>query len=316
MGPKSRGGTLPYRAPEGMTGNTYDELSEVYSFAIICWEVITGLKPWEDVADNEARLISLVTEGTRPRFATEAQSNTPLGKLIQRCWSSESESRPPFKEIKRELSQHLHAPMDHEPQIVRVTISGKPSLQPVLRWIPDRTNEMHKAWGLLLQTGTGNVNTGDMSREDMIKMIDAFRHDRPLYVLSTRFAEPSKTFARKVKQMIESGQGKTLDPNIATMSPCYNPNEDNVNYVDSDEIKGDQEVSNNRWLFVWEIMAQCAKTSGGRMLQLRDDTRGMSNMQHAEERLAQTNKLDIVVLKVPPSGLLKRRGTSGRIAID
>ena len=48
----------------------------------------------------------------------------------------------------------------------------------------------------------------------------------------------------------------------------------------------------------------------------RDDTRGMSNMQHAEKRLAQTNKLDIVVLKGPLSRVCVKRKTSGRIAID
>ena len=62
------------------------------------------------------------------------------------------------KEIKRELSQHLHAPMDHDPPSRPCHDWYEQPYQTVLPWIPDRTNEMHKAWGLLLQTGTGNVN--------------------------------------------------------------------------------------------------------------------------------------------------------------
>jgi hypothetical protein len=44
----SRCGTLAYTAPEVLTGSTYDERSDIYSFGVVICEVLSGHKPYQD----------------------------------------------------------------------------------------------------------------------------------------------------------------------------------------------------------------------------------------------------------------------------
>ena len=88
--------------------------------------------------------------------------------------------------------------------------------------------------------------------------------------------------ARRIKNDVESG---TFED--ATSSPCFNPNEDNVNFTKV--VEGDQRARNDRWLRVWQHMtrqANATKANGGRVIQLVDPTKGLSDMQVAEAEFA------------------------------
>jgi serine/threonine protein kinase len=43
-------GVLPYVAPEILRGQDYTKASDIYSFGIIMYEVISGLPPYYDVS--------------------------------------------------------------------------------------------------------------------------------------------------------------------------------------------------------------------------------------------------------------------------
>ena len=81
--------------------------------------------------------------------------------------------------------------------------------------------------------------------------------------------------ARRVKGEVESGAR-------GAAGPCFNPNEDNVNYQEND-----QQLRNERWLRVWQHMARQAKTSRGKVIQLLDQWAVGSN-QMVEKRLARS----------------------------
>ena len=124
-------------------------------------------------------------------------------------------------------------------------------------------------WGVLLESIPDGAN-----KKDWRLLLGAFRGDKPMYVLSTRFSGQSFEAARALKAAAESGEhGKA--------GPCFNPNEDNVNYEDNAQAARD-----DRWLLVWQHMARQAKASGGKVLQLVDPVEGLSRMQRAEEDFA------------------------------
>ena len=47
-------GVLPYIAPEILRGQNYTKASDIYSFGIIMYEVISGLPPYHDVSHDKS----------------------------------------------------------------------------------------------------------------------------------------------------------------------------------------------------------------------------------------------------------------------
>ncbi|KAF3699404.1 Receptor-interacting serine/threonine-protein kinase 1 [Channa argus] len=103
LGLSSRGrgaGTLSYMAPEHLesihTAST--EKSDVYSFAIVVWVILTEEEPYAN-ARSEDQLSQCVRKGDRPAEDL-IPNDTPaeIISLMKRCWQHNPEQRPTFKE--------------------------------------------------------------------------------------------------------------------------------------------------------------------------------------------------------------------------
>ena len=75
-----------------------NEKSDVYAFAFIAYEILTGLNPISFYPkNNRAHIAELLENGLRPEFN---DSVSPAFKsLIQSCWSSNPIERPTFEMI-------------------------------------------------------------------------------------------------------------------------------------------------------------------------------------------------------------------------
>ncbi|KAL9224466.1 hypothetical protein vseg_000495 [Gypsophila vaccaria] len=95
-------GTIPWMAPELLNASAklVSEKVDVYSFGIVMWELLTGEEPYADM--SYAEIIAGMIEGTlRPDIPSWCD---PVWRsLMERCWSSDPDSRPPFSEIARHL---------------------------------------------------------------------------------------------------------------------------------------------------------------------------------------------------------------------
>ena len=100
------GGTLQYEAPEILQGLKYDQKVDVYSFAILMFEVLTDSVPFPELEKedfNTFNFISkLINENYRPKFTVPVKKS--FTNLIERCWSKNPEERPDFGEIFTMLS--------------------------------------------------------------------------------------------------------------------------------------------------------------------------------------------------------------------
>ncbi len=98
-------GTRFWRAPEVLqalkSGVTpvFTEKSDVYSYAMVCYEILTGKTPFPTEAASD---YDVVLDGGRPQLP--AGLDKGLSNLLQRCWLSDPDQRPDFTEIKRFLS--------------------------------------------------------------------------------------------------------------------------------------------------------------------------------------------------------------------
>lgn len=98
--PEKNEGTLSYMAPEHLKSiNTKPtEKSDVYSFAIVVWVVMTNREPYEN-ALNEDQIYVCVREGNRPDMESVPEdSPKEIVSLMTRCWDGEPRKRPVFKE--------------------------------------------------------------------------------------------------------------------------------------------------------------------------------------------------------------------------
>lgn len=92
-------GTQMYAAPEILNGEPYSMEGDVYSFAFIVYEIVTGERPFEGF--NPCKFYQMVANGGRPELPDDVPEN--YKNLIERCWSQSPSDRPTFDEIVNEL---------------------------------------------------------------------------------------------------------------------------------------------------------------------------------------------------------------------
>jgi serine/threonine protein kinase/class 3 adenylate cyclase len=86
----TRCGTPAWTAPEILRGEQFTDRSDVYSFGIIMWEVLTRAHPYSD--RNFMAVAIDVNEGKRPVVPTDCPRD--YRKLMKRCWHSDVAKRP------------------------------------------------------------------------------------------------------------------------------------------------------------------------------------------------------------------------------
>ncbi|XP_030068032.1 protein-tyrosine kinase 6 isoform X2 [Microcaecilia unicolor] len=101
---KSTSCHIPYKwtAPEALQYNRFSTRSDVWSFGILLYEIITcGQIPYAGMDNAEAS--AEVSRGYR----MPQPSNCPnmIYKIMSECWKTEPSKRPTFQKIKKELGQ-------------------------------------------------------------------------------------------------------------------------------------------------------------------------------------------------------------------
>lgn len=93
----------PWKAPEVYGGSlksvTYK--ADVYSFGMICYQILTGKQPFEEfcVGNNEG--CEIIKQGQRPVWPSSCPSM--LADYISKCWDTDPASRPHFHEVSQFL---------------------------------------------------------------------------------------------------------------------------------------------------------------------------------------------------------------------
>jgi len=93
-------GPLRWMAPECFTESTFSEASDVWSFGIVCVEVLTQRTPYYDITEL-AQFVFKFAHGLRPNAYIPNQS--PLRDVIERCFRENPSERPNFLQIHAEL---------------------------------------------------------------------------------------------------------------------------------------------------------------------------------------------------------------------
>uniref|UniRef100_A0A669Q5B0 Ret proto-oncogene n=1 Tax=Phasianus colchicus TaxID=9054 RepID=A0A669Q5B0_PHACC len=109
---KLYGGRIPVKwmAIESLFDHIYTTQSDVWSFGVLLWEIVTlGGNPYPGIAPE--RLFNLLKTGyrmERPENCSEEMYN-----LMLRCWKQEPDKRPTFAEISKELEKMMVKSRDY-----------------------------------------------------------------------------------------------------------------------------------------------------------------------------------------------------------
>lgn len=101
-------GTYRWMAPEVINHQPYDQKADIFSFAIVLWELVTAKVPYDTMTPLQAALG--VRQGLRPELPTN--THPKLLDLMQRCWDAIPGNRPSFSEIRIELEGLLQEVQD------------------------------------------------------------------------------------------------------------------------------------------------------------------------------------------------------------
>lgn len=97
-------GTKHWMAPEVLRGTAYTTKADVFSFAMVAFEVVFRHVPFESLDAHEVARQTMA--GTRPGMEEEfPEQKVPAGMLemIRSCWHQEPDPRPSFQEIRLQM---------------------------------------------------------------------------------------------------------------------------------------------------------------------------------------------------------------------
>eukprot|EP00903_Cladosiphon_okamuranus_P009162 g8755.t1 len=86
-------GTAQWMSPEEMDESPSNELTDVYSFGIVCFEVATRMEPFKGLKQTQVTR-AVADKGKRPQIPEEASASPDVVALMEKCWKQDPADRP------------------------------------------------------------------------------------------------------------------------------------------------------------------------------------------------------------------------------
>lgn len=95
-----------YIAPEILQGEAGGSSSDVFSFAVIAYEILTETKAYPNISEFNMKVMNQIIDGSlRPNIPSNFNKN--MKELLEKCWCNDHLKRPSFEEIFEKLSHNF-----------------------------------------------------------------------------------------------------------------------------------------------------------------------------------------------------------------
>ncbi|KAM3278247.1 hypothetical protein ACQJBY_045856 [Aegilops geniculata] len=95
-------GTPQWMAPEVLRSEPSNEKSDVYSYGVVLWELVTHKIPWDTL--NPMQIIAAVGFMDH-RLEIPSNTDPQWASIIESCWDSDPQRRPSFQELLERLQE-------------------------------------------------------------------------------------------------------------------------------------------------------------------------------------------------------------------
>lgn len=145
--------SVKWMAPESLADHVYNSKSNVWSFGVLLWELVTlGSSPYPGV--DVHNLYNLLKAGYR--MEKPPNCSHQLYKLMASCWHQEPSMRPSFKELTSHCERMLEDVVEYldlNPKTVQAYFA---SLQTLDSASGSDNDQMNNGTGTILKTNTVN----------------------------------------------------------------------------------------------------------------------------------------------------------------
>ena len=98
-------------APEVALSESYTLSADIYSFAILFWEILTYEKAFGRMPSEEHRE-KVVKKGERPRI--DRHWSKSLVRLLESCWARNQANRPRARDVYKSLKEEIFQTYEKE----------------------------------------------------------------------------------------------------------------------------------------------------------------------------------------------------------
>lgn len=95
-------GTYQWMAPELFNNNSCNKASDMYSYGMILWEIVTRATPWANVGNNVPALVKCVYNDKKTENIPQATPKA-LSELITSCWKWSANDRSKIEDAVKVL---------------------------------------------------------------------------------------------------------------------------------------------------------------------------------------------------------------------
>jgi serine/threonine protein kinase len=207
-------------APEVLKDGKYSTASDVYSYAIVMWEIQSLKTPFADW--NVYQIMSAVDEGERPPVDESFGSVFPHAHsyraLMQRCWDADPLRRPTFEDILTEIGSILQ--VQHANEVAKKEIAKRVVDGPPLSRSMRKSNSFNERQNGSQQNMREIRRSGSMASATEIKTVDPIRFD--LSPAGDDDAVVIETPAGSPEKAVRDGEGKRAESIVVI--DAANPN--------------------------------------------------------------------------------------------